>query len=215
MITLDLRSDNSSIDPLSEAETITLIVSWNDAADNQESVSLAIFVNHNANLFPLAGFLPSSSNCLLILMKSSYFAYVPGMKLDSPESSINTLENNCLITTSICLSFKSCPCAIYTFLTSLMIYLCVSKSPTMSLYSLASKDPLVRISHLKTSSPFLFLSELNPRSGLVYASWIPRTIRSLCVSSTIPSSFIFNLLFAFVAYTAHFTNVCHFLTSNV
>jgi len=50
MITFDFRSDSSSIAHFNDAPTITLIVSWNDAADNQESVSLAIFVRPKASL---------------------------------------------------------------------------------------------------------------------------------------------------------------------
>jgi hypothetical protein len=86
MITLALRSLRSSTDHLSEASTITLIVSWNDAEDNHESVSLAIEVNHNTILLYAHGFLPAASNCLFIVTTSSYFACDPGMRLELPAS---------------------------------------------------------------------------------------------------------------------------------
>jgi hypothetical protein len=73
IITLDLRSDNVSTAHLIDAQTITLIVSWNDAADNQDSVPLAILVSQSANLLPCAGILPCDSNSAFILEKSSYF----------------------------------------------------------------------------------------------------------------------------------------------
>jgi hypothetical protein len=108
MITFDFKSDRVSTAHLNEAQTITLIVSWNDAADSQESVSFAILVNPNANLFHSAGSFPSASNSLLIFTKSSYFTYVHGINPDSPGFSINTFENNCFTTTSMCLSFNPC-----------------------------------------------------------------------------------------------------------
>jgi hypothetical protein len=94
--------------PLNEEPTITLIVSWNDAADSQESVSFAIFVRPRANLLHSAGIFHCASNSLFIFKKSSYLVYVPGINQASPGFSINTLENSCLTTTSICLSFNHC-----------------------------------------------------------------------------------------------------------
>jgi hypothetical protein len=55
MITLDFKSDKLSIAHLKEAPTITLIVSWKEAADNHESVHFAIFVRPKANLLHSAG----------------------------------------------------------------------------------------------------------------------------------------------------------------
>ncbi|OQY37645.1 MAG: hypothetical protein B6229_08140 [Spirochaetaceae bacterium 4572_7] len=95
--------------PLIEAHTITLIVSWNDAADNQDSDPLAIFVSPRANLLPWAGILPCASSSSFIVTKSSYFICVPGINDVSPGFSINTLENNCFTTTSICLLLIHCP----------------------------------------------------------------------------------------------------------
>jgi hypothetical protein len=51
IITLDFRSERVSTAPLIEAHTITLIVSWNDAADSHDSDHFAIFVSQSANLF--------------------------------------------------------------------------------------------------------------------------------------------------------------------
>jgi len=133
MITLDFRSDNVSTAHLNDAPTITLIVSWNDAADNQESASFAILVNPRANLFHSAGIFHCSSNSLLIFTKSSYFTYVHGINPASPGFSINTFENNCFTTTSICLSFSPCHWSEYTFFTSLIIYFCAWISHTISL----------------------------------------------------------------------------------
>jgi hypothetical protein len=73
MITLDFKSDNVSTAHLNDAHTITLIVSWNEAADSQESASFAILVNPKANLLHSAAIFHCSSNSLLILTKSSYF----------------------------------------------------------------------------------------------------------------------------------------------
>gem|GEM_PF-3547172 len=49
-ITLDLRSHNSSIAPFKLFSTITLTVSWKEAADNQEAHSLATCVRPNISL---------------------------------------------------------------------------------------------------------------------------------------------------------------------
>jgi hypothetical protein len=108
MITFAFRSDRLSTAPFRDAQTITLIVSWNDAAESRDSVSLAMFVNHIANLVHLAAFFHSFSSNLFTVLNSSYLTRVHGTKLLSPESSINTFEKICFNTTSICLSFNAC-----------------------------------------------------------------------------------------------------------
>jgi|GEM_PF-2231289 len=134
------------------------------------------------------------------------------MKLESPESSTNTFENICLTITSICLSFTSCPCELYTFFTSLIMYFCAWRSQTISMYSLTSNDPDVNTSPLYTFCPFSVLRGASPVSIFVTESCSPRTTWSLATLRITHASVTFNLLLPAVAYTAHFANTSHFFT---
>ena len=73
MITFSFNPSNSSVLPLIAASVNTFVVSWNDAADKNESVAKDAFVIPSSTLFPFAGLFPSSI-ALLFASSNSYIS---------------------------------------------------------------------------------------------------------------------------------------------
>ena len=90
-ITFSLRPIRGSTFPLIAASVRTLVVSWNDAAERNDSVAREAFVIPRRTLEPLAGSLPSASSLSFVFSKSSQSTRLPGRKSESPFSSILTL----------------------------------------------------------------------------------------------------------------------------
>jgi hypothetical protein len=105
MITFSLSSDSLSILLDTADSTNTLTVSWNEAADNHESVNNEIFVNHRSNLSQIACPFPASLNSSLIFLYLIMSTISQGKKGDSHLSKILTLLNICLTISSTCLEF--------------------------------------------------------------------------------------------------------------
>jgi len=85
-----------------------LIVSWNEAADNQLSELLASFVSHIRSLFHFGTCFPSFLSSFDTFTKSSYFIISPGINVLSPTSSTYILENKFLTISSTYLLLMSC-----------------------------------------------------------------------------------------------------------
>ena len=115
-MTFSLRPIRGSVLPLMAASVRTLVVSWNDAAERNESVAsealvIPIRVGAETAYF---GSTPFSSASLarrsFSRRKSIFSTTVPGRNLESPASTILTFLIIWRTMTSICLSLMSTPC---------------------------------------------------------------------------------------------------------
>ena len=79
-ITFSFNPDNSSTFPLIAASVKILVVSWNDAADKNESVSNAALVIPKRIGIPVAGFLPTITASLLPAENSRKLTRLPGKR---------------------------------------------------------------------------------------------------------------------------------------
>ena len=80
MITFSFNPARGSALPLIAASVKIRVVSWNDAADKNESVSSAALVIPSKIGFPRAGFLPLMIASLLPSVNSRKLTSAPGMK---------------------------------------------------------------------------------------------------------------------------------------
>ena len=96
--------------PLIAASVKILVVSWNDAADKNESVSSDAFVIPNNTGLPVAGCLPSRINSLFVSVNLPKDTNVPSNNFESPSSNILILEIILLAIISTCLSDIPTPC---------------------------------------------------------------------------------------------------------
>ncbi|MPN40523.1 hypothetical protein SDC9_188061 [bioreactor metagenome] len=109
MITFSFNPFSLSILPLIAASVRTFVVSWNDAADKNESVSTEAFEIPN-NVGPnLAGRLPDNNTPVLISVIRCKLSVCPVVSPVSPPSIITTFFIIWRIITSICLSEISIP----------------------------------------------------------------------------------------------------------
>ena len=90
--------------PLIAASVKTLVVSWKDAAERNESLSRAAFVIPRINGLATAGCFPASNTSLLAFVNSTIEILLPGIKEVSPPSTIKTFLNIWRTITSMCLS---------------------------------------------------------------------------------------------------------------
>lgn len=114
MMTFSLRPAKWSILPSMAASVSTFVVSWNEAADRNESVASDAFVMPSSNGWPTGGSLPSAMSALAASSNSKRFTWRPGRKSDSPASMTATLRSIWRAMTSMCLSLMSTPWDTYT-----------------------------------------------------------------------------------------------------
>ena len=85
MITFSFNPSNLSTLPFIAASVKIRVVSWNDAADKNESVSRDAFVIPSNTGLPTAGILPLIIVSLLPSVNSLKFTKDPGKNLVSPD----------------------------------------------------------------------------------------------------------------------------------
>ena len=95
--------------PRIDASVKILVVSWNDAADKNESVSSDALVIPKRIGRPVAGFLPLMIIYLFPSVNSRKLTRLPGKNVVSPLSTIRILLIILRAITSICLSEISTP----------------------------------------------------------------------------------------------------------
>ena len=109
MITFSFNPSKWSTFPRIAASVKIRVVSWNEAAAKNDSLSReALVIPSNIGL-PLAGCFPLIIASLFPSVNSCKSAYVPGKKLVLPPSTIRILLIILLAITSICLSEISTP----------------------------------------------------------------------------------------------------------
>ena len=109
-ITFSFRPFSGSTFPLIAASVRTLVVSWNDAAEINDSVCKDALVIPIKTLSPVAGVLPSDFNFSLILSNLILSTISPGRYEESPDDFTSIFFNICLNIVSICLSLIITPC---------------------------------------------------------------------------------------------------------
>lgn len=88
MITFSFNPCNLSILPFIAASVRILVVSWNDAADKNESVSSDAFVIPSNTGLPIAGRFPCNNNSLFVSVNVDNDTRVPSNNVESPSSTI-------------------------------------------------------------------------------------------------------------------------------
>ena len=104
-----MRPLSLSIFPVTAASVRTLVVSWKDAADTNESVASEALVIPRRILSNSIKAFPSSERILFFSATADSSACSPKIKSESPGSVISTFLSICLKITSMCLSDISTP----------------------------------------------------------------------------------------------------------
>ena len=103
---------NNVLESLIAASVNTLVVSWNEAAEINDSVCKDALVIPIKILSPTAGALFSAFNLEFNSSKFVFSIISPGKRFESPGILISIFLSICLKITSMCLSFIITPCSL-------------------------------------------------------------------------------------------------------
>ncbi len=134
MITFSFRPSNGSDLALIAASVNTRAVSWNDAADNHDSVANDAFVIPINSARPDAGRPPSATTRRFSASNRDRSTNSPGNNSASEESMTVTRFNIYRTMTSMCLSWIVTPWLRYTRCTSFPLSLPASRRPCLVLF---------------------------------------------------------------------------------
>ena len=109
-MTFSFRPRRSSRLPLTLASVSTRVVSWNDAAEINDSVDSDALVMPSSTGSHCASSLSFSRNSSFSIRTLAFSVCSPLRKTESPGSETSTLRNICRTMISICLSFIFTPC---------------------------------------------------------------------------------------------------------
>ena len=129
MITFSFRPSNESLLAEMAASVRTRVVSWNEAADNHDSVASDAFVMPISTGRPEAGSLPSATTRRFSASNTARSTSEPGRNSVAPDSMTVMRRSICRTITSMCLSWMATPCERYTAWTSRTRCSCTSRGP--------------------------------------------------------------------------------------
>jgi hypothetical protein len=110
MMTFSFRPISESLRALIAASVSTRVVSWNEAADNHDSVASDALVMPMSTGRPAAGSPPSATDRRFSVSNNARSTSTPGRNSVEPESMTVTRLSICRMMISMCLSWMSTPC---------------------------------------------------------------------------------------------------------
>src|SRR6185437_15514154 len=186
MITFSFSPSSGSDLPWIAASVSTRVVSWNEAADNHESVASDAFVIPSKTGRAEAGMLPFSTTSALRSSNNRRLIRSPGRKSVSPGSMMCTLRSICRAISSMCLSWMVTPCERYTCCTSSTRCCWSARTPLTRRISCGLTDPSVSCWPTSTRSPVTTVNRARNDTG--YSTMSPSSevtrIRRTCFSSS-------------------------------